>query len=472
MVNKPIIYWFRQDLRLQDNPAFYHASQAGVVIPIFLYDDINSKKHQLGNASKWWLHHSLFSLQKSLNNKLYIFSGNPQNILENLIKKYKSTSIYWNRCYESWQVSRDKNIKKYFKEKNIEIKTFNSSLLWEPWEVLTRDDEPYKVFTAFYKNAISNSLITPRKTLHKPSKLNIANLSENTDINILKLLEKNEYKNKLEKHWQVGEKVALTKFESFKKTGLHNYKEGRNYPSKENVSRLSPHLHWGEISPHFIWHNLNNHKDTNSKCFLSELGWREFSYHLLYHFPELPNKNLQNKFNLLPWKENKKYLEKWQKGQTGYPIIDAGMRELLQTGYMHNRVRMVVGSFLVKNLLLHWHHGEKWFWQHLVDADLANNSASWQWVAGCGADAAPFFRIFNPILQGNKFDPKGEYTRKYVPELKTLPDKYLFAPWEAPDDILDKSKIKLGIDYPYPIVDIKESREKALAAYEILKKEK
>jgi deoxyribodipyrimidine photo-lyase len=234
---------------------------------------------------------------------------------------------------------------------------------------------------------------------------------------------------------------------------------------------LSPHLHFGEISPNKVWHRVRaSGQSEDSDHYLSELGWREFSYNLLYYFPQLPKNNLQTKFDRFPWRENSEHLKKWQKGKTGYPVIDAGMRELWETGFMHNRLRMIVGSFLVKNLLIHWHHGKEWFWNCLVDADLASNSASWQWVAGCGADAAPYFRIFNPITQGQKFDPSGEYTRKFVPELRNLPDKYLFTPWEAPSELLDNSGIKLGKDYPYPIVDLKNSRELALKAYSFISK--
>ena len=234
---------------------------------------------------------------------------------------------------------------------------------------------------------------------------------------------------------------------------------------------LSPHLHFGEISPNKIWYSVkNNGHSEDSDHFLSELGWREFSYNLLYYFPDLPENNLQKKFDIFPWANNPERLKKWQKGMTGYPIIDAGMRELWETGFMHNRLRMITGSFLVKNLLIHWRYGKEWFWNCLVDADLASNSASWQWVAGCGADAAPYFRIFNPITQGNKFDPSGDYTRKFVPELRKLPNEYLFAPWEAPSEVLLNLGIKLGSDYPHPIVNLKNSRELALEAYSQIKK--
>ncbi len=295
-------------------------------------------------------------------------------------------------------------------------------------------------------------------------------LHNNTSIENLNLLPSAKWNKSIESCWEIGEKAAHEKLVSFLDNGLKNYKENRNHPFKKNVSRLSPHLHFGEISPNQAWYsaqikNMDQGYTADVDCFLSELGWREFSHSLLYHFPNLPSKNFQSTFDNFPWTENNEYLTAWKTGQTGYPIVDAGMRELWQTGYMHNRVRMIVGSFLVKNILLHWHHGRDWFWDCLVDADLANNSASWQWIAGSGADAAPYFRIFNPITQGEKFDPEGQYTRHFVPELSQLPNKYLFKPWEAPATILKACKIDLGKTYPNPIINLKESRDRALQAY-------
>jgi deoxyribodipyrimidine photo-lyase len=270
---------------------------------------------------------------------------------------------------------------------------------------------------------------------------------------------------KLEPHWDISESGAKKQLALFLKDGLGGYKEGRNFPGKAHASRLSPYLHSGEISPNQVWHAANLRGDSaDIDNFCSELGWREFSYSLLHHFPALPHENWQKKFDHFPWKNDREDLSRWKKGMTGYPIVDAGMRELWQTGYMHNRVRMIVASFLIKNLLVDWRHGARWFWDCLVDADLANNSASWQWVAGSGADAAPYFRIFNPIGQGEKFDGDGAYTRKYVPELAKMPEKYLFQPWKAPNDVLSKAGVILGRTYPSPIVDIALSRAKALQA--------
>ena len=311
----------------------------------------------------------------------------------------------------------------------------------------------------------------PHSPASKPKELNcIIDTANKTTLKELQLLPQQDWGQQLAKHHVIGEQGAQQRLKQFIKSGLVQYKEGRNFPAKPYVSQLSPHLHFGEISPHQVWHAIKQ-QDANSNVdhFLSELGWREFSYSLLYHNPKLPVKNLQTKFDRFPWKKNKTHLSCWQQGRTGYPIIDAGMRELWQTGIMHNRVRMIVASFLVKNLLIHWHEGEAWFWNCLVDADLASNSASWQWVAGCGADAAPYFRIFNPITQGQKFDPHGEYTKHYVPELKSMPIKYLFNPWEASTETLAQAKVTLGTTYPKPIVDVKSSREYALAAFASLK---
>ena len=467
---KNVIYWFRRDLRLLDNPALAEAASAGHILPIFIFDGLLADYAQ-GSASRWWLNHSLNSLNKQLNHRLLIFNGDPKEIIPKLAKASDAKSVYWNRCYEPWQIKLDSKLEAIFKGENIDVITRNGSLLWEPWTTLKKDGSPYKVFTPYFKKRCL-SLPEPRKPIPKPSNLKFAENPKNTDLisNFIQTKE-NNWQNKISKYWSIGENAAAIKLETFLKRGISSYKEGRNYPSKKNISMLSPHLHFGEISPNKIWYSVkNNGHSEDSDHFLSELGWREFSYNLLYYFPDLPENNLQKKFDIFPWVNNPEHLKKWQKGMTGYPIIDAGMRELWETGFMHNRLRMITGSFLVKNLLIHWRYGKEWFWNCLVDADLASNSASWQWVAGCGADAAPYFRIFNPITQGNKFDPSGDYTRKFVPELRKLPNEYLFAPWEAPSEVLLNLGIKLGRDYPHPIVNLKNSRELALEAYSQIKK--
>jgi len=469
MNKRTVIVWFRQDLRLNDNPALYNASKFGNVLPIYIHDEKASGDFKPGAASKLWLHESLISLNNDLNNKLNCFTGDSKSILLKLIQKHNIKSLYFNRCYEPWRIKQEIDIEKSTKNLGIEIFSFNGSLLWEPWENLKKDGTPYKVFTPFYQRGCLLAM-PPRKPNKKPTNLNLVHDSDSITIESLKLLPNKSWHEPISNLWQAGEKAAQKKLKQFLKNGIKDYKEGRNFPAKQCVSQLSPYLHIGSISPNEVWHAAKSISiDSNVKTFLSELGWREFSYSLLYHFPSLPKKNWQQKFNNFNWKKNNKHLKAWQQGLTGYPLVDAGMRELWQTGYMHNRVRMVVASFLVKNLLIHWHEGERWFWDCLIDADLASNSASWQWVAGCGADAAPFFRIFNPVTQGQKFDKSGEYTKKYVPELALLPDKYLFNPWEAPDDVLAKAKIILGKTYPRPIVDLKISRERALLAYNAIK---
>ena len=355
------------------------------------------------------------------------------------------------------------------KKLGVNCVTFNGSLLWEPWEILKNDGTPYKVFTPFYKNGCLGKA-HPRIPLPKPNKIQYArNVINNKEFNIAKRNKNNWQKNILS-NALVGEKKALERLEFFIQNGLKDYKEGRNFPSQDNVSRLAPNLHFGEISPNQIWHKiLKLQNDENITHFLSELGWREFSNHLLYHFPHFVSENLQSKFNHFPWVNDENALEKWRRGMTGIPLVDAGMRELWQTGSMHNRLRMVVGSFLVKNLLIDWKHGAKWFWNCLFDADIANNTAGWQWIAGCGADAAPYFRVFNPVTQSEKFDKIGKYIKKFVPELNNLDQKFLHCPWEAPKSVLLTAGVKLGETYPLPIVDLKMSRLKALEAFNTLK---
>ena len=470
------IHWFRQDLRLSDNPALDSAAHYETLIPIYILDEVNSGEFKMGAASKWWLHQSLTKLNESLDGKLLVYQGNPHEILNKLIEEQEVSYVTWNRCYEPWRIDRDKEIKRNFEDKNLAVESFSASLLWEPWTISKDDGTPYRVFTPFYKKGCLNSE-EPRLPAGKVDLSNLysEDLSSGsiTDLNLLPTI---KWYKSFEEEWNPGEIGAEQNLNSFLDSGLLNYKEGRNFPSQEFVSRLSPHLHFGEISPNEVWYRAKTKEgisgiEKSLAHFHSELGWREFSYYLLYHFPDLPNKNFQEKFDIFPWQENEEFLALWQKGNTGYPIVDAGMRELWQTGYMHNRLRMIVGSFLVKNLLIDWRFGERWFWDCLVDADLASNSASWQWVAGSGADAAPYFRIFNPITQGLKFDPEGEYTKKYVPELRNLPNKYLFSPWEAPENILADAGIELGKNYPKPMVDLKLSRETALEAFATTKKE-
>jgi deoxyribodipyrimidine photo-lyase len=465
---KNTIVLFKNDLRLIDNPALWEACQTSKILPVYIFDDAFDTQ-KMGSASKYWLYHSLTDLNKNLQQNVLFFKGRYQDILENLVQKYDISDIYWNRSYTPYEIERDKTLKTFFLAKKINVKSFNAGLLFEPWTIVqNKTQNPYKVFTAFHRRCLDGS--PPRDLYAKPNNIQFLKHLETTTIDHLDLLSQNKWYEKLDGQWEIGEKKAFEKLTLFLATKIDRYKEGRNYPTLKNTSYLSPHLHFGEISPHQIWWEVKKKFAENAQAdfFLRELIWREFSYHLLYYFPQIPNQNILKKFDHFPWQMNDAFLKNWQQGETGYPIIDAGMRELWQTGYMHNRVRMLVASFLIKNLNIGWQEGAAWFWDCLLDADLANNSASWQWVAGSGFDAAPYFRIFNPTTQAIKFDPQAEYIKKYIPQLRKLPLKYIFEPWKAPPLVLKEANITIGATYPAPIIDLKESRENTLYLFKNL----
>ncbi|MDG2375571.1 MAG: deoxyribodipyrimidine photo-lyase [Woeseiaceae bacterium] len=470
---KPYIVWLRQDLRVADNPALVAAVDSGhPVQPVFILDDGNAGEWRMGAASRWWLHESLNALNRSLGGQLRCYVGNARDILPRLAADICAEGVTWNRCYEPWRIARDRDIEEKLTSQGVYVEHFNSSLLFEPPTVQKSDGTPYKVFTPFFRKGCLGAP-APGQPVGAPALDRLDSSQAAQGVDMLGLMPSIPWYKEMAECWQPGEDGAHARLQQFLESGIVRYKEGRDRPDQAHVSRLSPHLHFGEISPRQVWHATLDFQaregfENDVDHFLRELGWREFSYSLLYHWPELPGKNLQSKFDRFPWREDPVALESWQRGQTGYPIVDAGMRELWRTGYMHNRVRMIVGSFLVKNLMLHWHHGEEWFWDTLVDADLANNSASWQWIAGCGADAAPYFRIFNPVIQGRKFDPGGDYVCKHIPELARLPTKYLHSPWDAPTDVLDAAGVDYGRDYPQPIVDLKATRARALEAFSSL----
>ena len=454
-MSKTILFWFKNDLRINDNPGLNFSSKKGLVFPIYIHDE-NSK---IGSASKLWLHNSLLSLDKSLDNNLNFFSGNSLHIILSLCKKHNIENVVWNKSFEPELSSLESKIEKSLRKINIEVTKFNASLLWEPTDVLKSDGLPYKVFTPFYRKGCLSLSDEPRKPIHVGRNINFFSYDEKKSIDILGLADNKKWNKKILKYWDIGEFHAKNKLLNFISQGLIGYKKLRDFPSGKNNSMLSPHIHFGEISVNQIWHEIKKHPlDKDSDHFLSEIGWREFSYYLLHHFKKLDEENFQKKFDNFPWRYNEKLFSLWKKGKTGFPIIDAGMRQLWETGYIHNRVRMIVASFLVKNLQIHWHHGRDWFWECLVDADLASNSASWQWVAGSGADAAPYFRIFNPVLQSKKFDLNGEYIRKYIPELSQTETKYIHTPWE-----------QKNVDYYEPIIDLYNSREEALKSYNQIK---
>lgn len=465
-----VIHWFRQDLRVLDNPALHYAAELGDVVPVYIYEAGQDHHHTPGAASRVWLHHALHSLDQTLNQSLNVYTGDPLAILDELCRRFDVTDVCWNACYEPWQREQDEAIATALRQRHIRVHIFNGALLWDPESIKKADGTPYKVFTPFYTKGCLQAPPPEKPLPSVEGRIRCVSDSQRHSVDSLGFLPSIPWDKTMMAEWPLGEAGALELWDAFLEKGIVQYKAGRNIPSKLHVSRLSPYLHFGQISVRYLWHMFQQYpQNEDIACFCSELGWREFSNHLLVHNPTLPTQNLYSKFDGFPWVNNPTYLRAWQTGQTGIPMVDAAMRELWQTGYMHNRPRMIVGSFLVKNLLIDWRHGERWFWDCLVDADLANNSASWQWIAGCGADAAPYFRVFNPVTQGEKFDPDGEYIKRFVPELRALPPKYLFSPWEAPASVLAACNISLGVTYPRPIVDVKASRQQALDAYFSLK---
>ncbi len=465
------IVWFRQDLRTDDNPALAAACEAGAIVPVYIWSPEEEGGWAPGGASRVWLHASLAELDKSmarLGAPLVFRRGPSLEVLRALIAETGARAVVWNRRYEPAAVIRDIAIKSHLKAEGIEVRSFNGSLLFEPWEIANREGKPYQVFTPFWNTCLARPepappLAAPSHSVESTWRIDSLSLGE------LELMPRIPWEIGIRSAWTPGEAGARKNLERFIEESMSGYSESRDIPGTRGTSRLSPHLHFGEISPRRIWHciieQLDGELGVGAETFLKELGWREFAHHVLHHFPRVPEQPLRVEFEQFPWNVDSKALRLWQRGQTGYPIVDAGMRELWQTGWMHNRVRMIVSSFLTKHLRISWLDGARWFWDTLVDADLANNSLGWQWSAGCGADAAPYFRVFNPMLQGAKFDPKGEYARRWVPELAQLPDKWIHRPWEAPSQVVAGAGITLGANYPQPIVDHRVARESALRAF-------
>ena len=459
------IIWFRNDLRLQNNLTVKNLiDRKSSVLPIFILDD-----DVLGSAGKTWLFKSLSELNRQLENKLKVYDGSAVEIIEKLIKKYQITEISWNRKFDFKSIQEDNSVVNMIKKHEVKPYIYNSSLMMDPEDAVKKDGTPYRVFTPFYKNNFIGASHTT--SCIDTTDIVILENKEEGEIESFKrrLIPRHSWHKKFDKYWEPGEIGAQKKLRKFLDNGLIGYADGRNRPDLNNVSRLSPHIHFGEISPSEIANCLGDIDSEDKERFYTELVWREFSHNLLFFNPKLDTVNLQEKFNAFSWLINKAHLDAWQRGNTGYPIVDAGMRELWETGYMHNRVRMIVGSFLVKNLLHHWHFGRDWFRDTLLDADDANNNASWQWVAGTGADAAPYFRIFNPVTQSQKFDPNAEYIRRFVPEIGKLPNTYIHDPSNAPKTVLDNSGVRISKDYPRCIVNLKESRARALSAFSDLK---
>jgi deoxyribodipyrimidine photo-lyase len=483
-MNSPLIVWFRNDLRLSDNGALHFAHKSGrPILPIYILDRSETVNRRLGGAQKWWLHRSLESLSQSLEKRgtrLFIFDGDPIAIISDLAKTTGSDTVAFNNRYDRINDTDDSDITRQLEGFGLKIHSFDGHLLTNPWLTRNKSGEPFRVFTPFWRTSLQNlnvpSPISAPKAL-KPYGGNLSAINA-TGIDGLNLLPTNpDWASGFSDHWTPGEEGAHRRLQDFLGTTLRGYAVNRNRPDFISTSRLSPHLAFGEISIGQVWRQAEAAvrsgetpgSDEDLRIFQSELGWRDFSYHLLINQKDIRNRNIQRQFDRFPWGFNDTSFTAWCRGKTGYPIVDAGLRELWQTGFMHNRVRMIVASFLVKHLQIDWRHGEQWFWDTLVDADPASNPASWQWVAGSGADAAPYFRIFNPVLQGEKFDPDGIYIKRFVPELQDLPSKYIHAPWTASPLELAAANVKLGQTYPNPVVDHDKARNLALDAYKSLK---
>ena len=467
------IFWIREDFRIENNPALSFATQNhDNVIALYIYNnnDFDNKRE----AQKWWVFKSLETLKKELSDykiNLEIVKGDELEIFSKFNKKDK-LSVYWNKIYEPDVIAIGKKIRDLFIKNEINYKYFKGNILNEFQEITKNDGTPFKVFTPFWRNA-------EQVYLNKPLSKNYIVKKKTKKISFFKkciepndILPKKDWYKKFDKYWKVSENDSKKILKNLIENKIKDYGTSRDIPSIEGTSKLSPYIKHGQIHVDSIWKKCSEikSKGIGYRKYINELGWREFSHSLINYFPEFLKGNFRKEFDKFPWAKNEKFLKAWKKGMTGYPIVDAGMRELYETGWMHNRIRMVVGSFLVKHLRINWTEGEKHFRNCLLDFNKANNVAQWQWVAGCGADAAPYFRIFNPILQGEKFDKEGIYVKKWVPELKNVPNKFIHKPWEMELKYQEAIKTIIGKDYPGPIVVHEKARAAALEAFQSLKK--
>jgi deoxyribodipyrimidine photo-lyase len=464
--DKPALVWFDRDLRLADNAALRNAAATGSpILPVFVWSPEEEAPWAPGGASRWWLHQSLEQLEGALaarNSRLILRRGPAAESLLSIAAETGAASVFWNRRYEPAALARDRRVERALGTAGISSEICPGNVLFEPGTVLNGSGKPFQVFTAFWSACLGlpapNEPCAPpahlRAPLHWPSSLVLSDLRLEPEI---------DWAGGLRETWKPGEAGASRQLKEFLHRAINSYAGDRDRPDRRGTSRLSPYLHFGEISARQIWHAVRRARRAGGEAFLRELAWREFSYHLLFHFPRTAQEPLRPEFRHFRWRVEERALQAWTRGQTGYPLVDAGMRELWHTGWMHNRVRMLAASFLVKHLLIPWQEGAAWFWDTLVDADLANNTMGWQWTAGCGADAAPYFRIFNPVLQGEKFDPEGAYIRRWVPELASLPAAWIHQPWRA---LAGSAK-----DYPRPIVEHQAARKRALAALASMRKQ-
>jgi len=471
------LLWFSGDLRLTDNPALNAALARGApILPVYVDDAADAGAWAPGAASRWWLHGALQALDEDLQqrgNRLLLLRGPTLVALPQLAARTGADAVYWNRRYEPWARARSLALKEELRAAGLRAQSFNAGLLAEPGSLATQKGEPYRVFTPFWKALRARAIEGPGPAApaQVPAPPTPPPGEQLLDWQLLP--QGPDWAGGLRANWTPGERGARARLDQFLDGTLARYADARDLPGHAGTSRLSPHLHFGEIGPRQVWHAAlaraaqdGSASARGTERFLSELAWREFSHHLLFHFPQLPEAPLRPEFAAFPWVDDAAALRAWQQARTGYPIVDAGLRELWHTGWMHNRVRMICASLLVKGLLVPWQRGAAWFWDTLVDADLANNSASWQWVAGCGADAAPYFRIFNPSLQSARFDPDGRYLRRWLPELARLPTPLLHAPWDARPVDLAAAGVVLGKTYPPPLIEHAAARLRALLAFE------
>lgn len=474
------LVWFRNDLRLGDNPALHRAAKRGAVLPVFIWAPDEEEPWAPGGAHRWWLHESLRSLSSALRasgSDLILRHGPTLATLKDLLDQHDIDAVYWTQRYIPAFRQRDAKIEDVLRRDGVDVRTFSGRILHDPDAIKTGSGNPYQVFTPFWTKLkgtldVSEPLPVPKK-LEQPKMWPESAKLDDFDLTPLEQ-DGVDWADQMSKFWTPTEKAALEHLDAFVDEALIDYSELRNRPDRIGSSQLSPYLHHGQLSPRQVWQRVNSWVQNGAMReaadkYLSEIGWREFAYHVLWHFPDLPEQPLRKKFSAFNWTSDADTLTRWQSGQTGYPIVDAGMRQLWALGWMHNRVRMIAGSFLTKHLLIPWQEGERWFWDTLVDGDLASNAMNWQWIAGCGPDAQPFFRIFNPITQGEKFDPEGSYVREWVPELTKLSTQYIHKPWEAPVDVLSNANVVLGDTYPEPIVNHPDARRRALDAWERVK---